>query len=193
MKTDFLPPSTIEQITDDINSTIPWKNLSLSTSLESYAVSESTLYTISGLWMERFRSKTSQIWTTNYQIPVLSNTLTGIELRVNVLRSARIQDLIIQLTLNGELIGINYAVDMTTQYAYQHNIPLVGDYNIYGGNLDLWGTELTTQDIQNKITGIHNIYIQTINQLNKKIKETNLSPPELESSETFNSLNSKLK
>ena len=30
------------------------------------------------------------------------------------------------------------------------------------------------QDIQNKITGIHNIYIQTINQLNKKIKETNL-------------------
>ena len=153
MKTDFLPPSTIEQITDDINSTIPWKNLSLSTSLESYAVSESTLYTISGLWMERFRSKTSQIWTTNYQILVLSNTLTGIELRVNVLRSARIQDLIIQLTLNGELIGINYAVDMTTQYAYQHNIPLVGDYNIYGGNLDLWGTELTTQDIQNNTFG----------------------------------------
>lgn len=153
MITDFISANTVDQVSDNVYYTIPWNDINLSTSNDAYAVSSNTLYTISGLWMERFRSKTNQLWTTNYQIPSLSNTIIGIELRVNIKRSARIQDLTIQLTLNGELIGLNYGVYMTTQYAYQHNLPLIDDFNIYGGPTDMWGTTLTPTEITDPTFG----------------------------------------
>ena len=54
MKTDFIPPSHVAQINDTLNFSIPWKNLSLSTSSDTYSVSDESLYTISGLWMGGF-------------------------------------------------------------------------------------------------------------------------------------------
>jgi len=153
MNTDFISANTVQQVSDNFYYTIPWNDVTSSTSNDAYAVSSDTLYTIPGLWMERFRSKTNQIWMTDYQIPLLSETIVGIELRVNIKRSARIQDLTIQLTLNGNLIGLNYGVDMTTQYAYQHNLPVIGDYNVYGGPTDMWGTTLTTTDITDPTFG----------------------------------------
>ena len=84
MITDFISANTVDQVSDNVYYTIPWNDINLSTSNDAYAVSSNTLYTISGLWMERFRSKTNQLWTTNYQIPSLSNTIIGIELRVNI-------------------------------------------------------------------------------------------------------------
>ena len=51
------------------------------------------------------------------------------------------------MTLGGELIGNNYAVDISTQYAYMHNIPLIAECNIYGGENDLWGTDLTSANL----------------------------------------------
>ena len=153
MITDYLSPNNIQQVSDDFFYTIPWNDLDSSTSSSAFATTSKPLYTISGLWMERFRSKTNQIWMTNYQIPILSNNIIGIELQVNIQRVARIQDLVIQLTLNGELIGLNYGVDMTTQYAHLHNIDLIGDHHVYGGPNDLWGTDLTINDISNSSFG----------------------------------------
>jgi hypothetical protein len=147
MITNFISPTNIQQIPDTEFVTIPWVNLPYCIGKNSLAMTDQPLYTISGLWMERFRSKTNQIWTTGYNIPRLPNDITGISLRVNINRAARIRDLIIQLTLGGELIGQNYAFEMTNEYAYMHNIPLVGDYNVYGGSADMWGTELTAMDV----------------------------------------------
>ena len=153
MITSFISAETVEQVSDNFYYTIPWNDIDNSTSTDTFSVSSDTLYTISGLWMERFRSKTNQIWTTNYQIPLLSSIITGIELRINIRRAARIQDLVIQLTLNGELIGLNYGVDMTTQFAYLHNLPIIGDYHEYGGPSDMWGTDLNTVDLVNATFG----------------------------------------
>jgi hypothetical protein len=117
------------------------------------------LYTISGLWQERFKTYTNQIWATEYNIE--PQTLpTGIEVRLSAMRLNRIQDYIIQLCLNGELIGLNYAINVPADVANMYTgdkgqpFPLANDITIYGGPLDLWGTALTLEDIANPTFGV---------------------------------------
>jgi len=124
------------------------------------AVTKKPLHTISGLWMEKFLSNTSQLWCTNYNFPNTGGTVVGIEFQLNVKRAARIEDLIIQLTLNGQLIGNNYASTINPVQSNMYNgdnipsIP-VGDINIYGGSADLWGTTgLTADNIADPTFGI---------------------------------------
>ena len=125
------------------------------------AVSKKPLYTISGMWMEKFLSNTSQLWCTNFNIPNTGNSISGIEFQLKMQRAARIEDLIIQLTLNGTLIGDNYASTInpvqSDMYTGDFTTPLnpVGDYNIYGSPADLWGTTgLTASDLANSTFGI---------------------------------------
>ena len=141
--TAFLFPTTVNQVSipNEITGipSIDWTGLEYISNTGSYAVSKRPLYTISGLWMEKFLSNTSQIWLTNFNIPTNPNTLTGIEFQLNIQRAARIEDLIIQLTLNGELIGENQASWVnpvqSDMYTGDFTEPLnpVGDYNVYGG------------------------------------------------------------
>ena len=264
--TPFLFPSTRNQVQifDSINqlNTIPWQNLENISDNSSYTSTVKPLYTISGLWMEKFLSKTNQLWLTGFNFPqasVVSSqvgtqitgiepwdyhsgdypyawitngnnapifsslysigpsivgwtfyssdhpnnpvtitawnpdntgsslnfsadpgpgpytahspnyapqvlaTLTGIEFQLGILRSARIEDLLIQLTLNGELVGDNLAStvnpvesNMYTGEYMDSPVPPqpVGDYNIYGGPTNLWGTTLSSVDIINPTFGI---------------------------------------
>jgi len=162
--TAFLLPNTINQVTipNEITGipSIDWKDLNYITGTGLYAVSKQPLYTISGLWMETFLSNTSQIWLTDFNIPVNANTLTGIEFQLNIQRAARIEDLLIQLTLNGELIGDNLASSInpvqSSMYINDLKEPVdpIGDYNIYGGSNNLWGTTLSNTDVTDPTFGI---------------------------------------
>jgi hypothetical protein len=126
----------------------------------SEAVTKAGLYTMSGLWMEKFLSNTSQLWCTGYNIPNTNNPVVGIEFQLNIQRAARIEDLMIQLTLNGELIGDNYASMInpvqSDMYTGDNTVPTpVGDLHIYGGPADLWGTiDLTAANIADPTFGI---------------------------------------
>ena len=129
----------------------------------NYAYSSKPLYTVSGLWMEKFLSNTSQLWCTGYKIPDNDQQVQGIEFSLNLKRAARIEDLLIQLTLNGELIGENLASTINPVQSNMYtgggpnDIPLVpvGDNYIYGGASDLWGTTgLTSANIADSTFGI---------------------------------------
>jgi hypothetical protein len=162
--TVFLSPTTINQVTipNEITgiSSIDWTGMEYITNTGSYAVSKKPLYTISGMWMEKFLSNTSQLWLTGFNIPNSSSTLTGIEFQLNIQRAARIEDLIIQLTLQGELIGENQASLVnpvqSDMYTGDFTTPLqqVGDYNVYGGSTNLWGSSLTSTDVTDPTFGI---------------------------------------
>ena len=161
--TPFYSPSTVNQVTIPNEVTgydsISWQHLENISNNDAYALTVKPLYTISGLWMEKFLSNTNQIWCTNLQIPASVNTLQGIELQLNIQRQARIEDLIIQLTLDGELIGDNLASTVnpvqSDMYTGEVTIPLnpVGDYNIYGDSANLWGTTLNSTAVANSTFG----------------------------------------
>jgi hypothetical protein len=139
---------------------IDWNFNSSALADSAIATSKQSLYTISGFWMEKFLSNTSQLWCTGYNIPGSVRPVVGIECQINVQRAARIEDLIIQLTLNGTIIGDNLASDInpvqSDMYTGDFTTPLnpVGDLHIYGGVDNLWGTALTSADVSNSTFGI---------------------------------------
>ena len=169
--TPFRIPTTVMQISvpNEITGidSIPWKNLEYITSNDSYAVSAKPLYTISGLWMEKFLSNTSILYLTGFNFPDIQQVVAGIELQLHILRSARIEDLVIQLTdggldLNGMpiMIGENLASTVnpvqSDTYTGDYTTPLlqVGDYNIYGGATNMWGVTLSSADIASPTFGV---------------------------------------
>jgi hypothetical protein len=157
--TNYLSPTNIQQVATD-DTTIEWQSLYNIIDKGSYASIISPLHTISGLWQERYRTHTNQIWTTGYNFTPLGNTLVGIELSLSTQRLSRVEDLVIQLCLNGELIGLNYALavppDIANMYTSDNGIVLTpaGNYGIYGGEFDMWGTSLTIADLANPTFGI---------------------------------------
>ena len=117
------------------------------------------LYTISGIWMEKFLSTTSQLWCTGFNISNTADTLTGIELQLVIRRQSRIEDLVIQLTLGGVLIGDNLASTINPVQSSMYtgdtlSARPVGDVNIYGSPASLWSTALTAADIADPTFGI---------------------------------------
>lgn len=104
-----------------------------------------------------------QIAITGYstQVPGLTQ-VAGIELALNVQRAGRIQDLKIKLVLNGvEIANSNnlastinpVQTDMNTGDFTTPQDP-VGDFSIYGGPADLWGTALTASDVADPTFGV---------------------------------------
>jgi len=167
MTTTFYDPTQLTNVTIHNNVTghdsIDWVTKNNTILENNYAYSKKPLYTVSGLWMEKFLSNTSQLWCTGYKIPNTSRQVKGIEFSLNVKRAARIEDLVIQLSLNGELIGENRASTINPVQSNMYtgggpnDVPLipVGDLNIYGGSLDLWGTTgLTSDNIADSTFGI---------------------------------------
>jgi hypothetical protein len=163
--TSFYDPSHVNNVTipNEITgiSSIDWDFNSDIISTEACAISKKPLYTISGLWMEKFLSNTSQLWCTGYKIPNTGQSVVGIEFLLDIERAARIEDLVIQLTLNGEFVGNNYASTInpvqSDMYTGDFTTPLnpIGDLNIYGGPGDLWGTtSLTSANIADSTFGI---------------------------------------
>ena len=161
--TPFYSPHDIQQITIENPVTqrpsISWTGLENLGSNDSFAVTTQPLYTISGLWMEKFLSTTNQLQCTQFNIPDNGRNVVGIEFQLNIQRASRIQDAIIQLTLNGELIGENYANSInpvqSDMYTGDLTAPIpVGNYHIYGGVSDVWNTELSSADVADASFGI---------------------------------------
>jgi len=165
--TNFYDPTQLNNVTIHNNVTghdsIDWVTKNNTIVENNYAYTKKPLYTISGLWMEKFLSNTSQLWCTGYKIPDNGQQVQGIEFSLNLKRAARIEDLVIQLTLGGVLIGSNYASTINPVQSNMYtgggpnDIPLtpVGDNYIYGGTLDLWGTTgLTSANIADSTFGV---------------------------------------
>lgn len=148
-------PNTIIQVNDPNVNMITWDNVEYIKSDDNYAGSSQSLYTISGLYQEKYRSVTNMVYATNFNIPSDSNRkLSKIELLINVRREARIQDYIIQLTLNNELIGDNLAFTLSNHQAFISNIPVMQDYSIYGSSTELWNTDLSWENITDSSFGV---------------------------------------
>jgi hypothetical protein len=163
--TQFYSPTLITQVSipNEITGipSIDWNFNPTMIAENVEAVTKTGLYTIPGLWMEKFLSNTSQLWCTRLVIPNRAGTVVGIELQLDVQRVARIEDLIIQLILNGALIGDNRASTVnpvqSDMYTGDFTTPLdpVGDSHIYGGIADLWGTTgLTATNIADPTFGV---------------------------------------
>ena len=130
----------------------------------NYAVSSKPLHTISGLWMEKFLSTTSELYCTGYNFTDTGLTITRIELALTIQRASRIQDLKIKLVLNGvEIANSNNlasTINPVQSNMYVGTGPTdvypvpVGDYNVYGGDLSLWGVNLTSTQIADPTFGV---------------------------------------
>ena len=171
MTTSFTSPNTVTQIAvpNDITGipSIDWTGLENITTGSSYTITKKPLYTISGLWMEKFLSNTSILYLTNFNFTETQQSVAGIEFQLHIQRASRIEDLVIQLTLGGLdengmpiMIGDNLASQInpvqSDMYTGEFTTPLnpVGDYNIYGAPDNLWGTTLTGAQVADPTFGI---------------------------------------
>lgn len=131
-------PSIITQVESESPSpgypVCAWDHSESIINKDSYALTLKPLETISGINGILYRNATNQLWTTGYNFQN-TGTITGIEVIVNCQRLARVQDYVIQLCLNGELIGENKASLS------------VADFKTYGSETDLWDTELTADNL----------------------------------------------
>jgi hypothetical protein len=140
----FILPSTVTQVSDDNG--IAWKNILGSIDQDplgsACAVTTTELHTISGLWQERYASKTNQLWFTNFSFNPEGTTLYGIEVQFNSIRGNRVQDYIVQLVLNGSLVGDNIAD------------PSTDNLKIYGSSTSLWNSNISFSDVTNPTFGV---------------------------------------
>lgn len=120
--------------------TCSWDHSESIISKDNYAITVKPLETIPGVNGILYRNATSQLWTSGYNFNN-TGTIVGIEVLLNAQRLARVQDYVVQLCLNGELIGDNKANED------------LSNSKVYGSNTDLWGTELTA-DMLNTTFGV---------------------------------------
>ena len=142
--TAFITPGTVTQVTDDNG--IAWTNILGSVGRDpaslQYAVTSKELHTISGLWQERFASKTNQLWFTNFSFAPVGSTLLGVEVQFNSIRANRVQDYLVQLVLNGALVGDNIAD------------PITDNVKTYGGPTNLWNSTISISDVTSATFGV---------------------------------------
>jgi len=142
--TAYINPNTVTQVTDDNG--IAWSNILGSIALDptgaQYAVTSKELHTISGLWQERFASKTNQLWFTNFSFAPVGSTLYGVEVQFNSIRANRVQDYIVQLVLNGALVGDNIAD------------PSTDTVKTYGSSTNLWNSNISIGAVTNATFGV---------------------------------------
>ncbi|NDG78994.1 MAG: hypothetical protein EBX47_06140 [Synechococcaceae bacterium WB8_1B_057] len=86
--------------------------------------------------------KTYFLKITNFQFTNIPSTISGIEVKLTMNRFGRITDDTIQLTLDDNLIGNNFA-DLN-----------LSPIKTYGSFNDLWNTSLTPADVSNASFGI---------------------------------------
>ncbi len=162
--TTLIAPTIITQVesyNDVLNRySIPWNNVNNILDQGLYAVTDSPIHTISGFWQEKFYTETHRIDTTGYNFEDNGLSVVGIEALVVVQRLSRVQDLVIQLTLDGELVGDNLASTInpvqSNQYTGEYDDPLipVGDVHVYGSPTELWGRAWTSSEIANSTFGL---------------------------------------
>jgi hypothetical protein len=166
--TAFLNPKILTNVTipNEITGypSIDWTTSNNTITENNYAISSKPLHTISGLWMEKFLSNTSELYCTGYNFSNTGNTVVSVELALNIQRASRIQDLKIKLILNGvEIANSNNLAstinpvqsNMYTGDSPNAIVPIpLGNYNIYGGSLSTWGVSLTSAQVADPTFGV---------------------------------------
>lgn len=147
MPTLWTFPSNIIQYTDPgaEELDIAWDDTNNFAELKNFdgrsLQSNGTLIHIARAPKNDIRNKTYYLQCTEFNFLNLPNLITGIEVQLDARRYGRAQDNVIQLCLNGNLIGENQAT------------PVINPQKIYGGADFLWGTTVTKDDILNTTFG----------------------------------------
>lgn len=97
------------------------------------------------------RDRTWALICTDLQVTNLPEVITGVQLNLNTNRNGRVFDEIIQLTYQGNLIGINninYQVD-----SEGHLSPLQNE-SVYGGLENLWEADITEDMVRAPSFGV---------------------------------------
>lgn len=135
MPTPWTLPTVITQYAEDTVH-IPWDNLEhLSYPDQGFAKTQKPLLHIAVSRDRNIRQKTWFLVCQGFNFTSLPTTIPGIELNVQMNRGGRITDDTIQLYRGQELIGDNLADLTLAQNSY------------YGGETDLWGSNLAVADI----------------------------------------------
>jgi hypothetical protein len=95
------------------------------------------------------RDSTFALVCTGFNIPLLDE-INGIEVRVTGQRNGRIADETIQLVYQDQAIGRN---NFSYETDEEGRLPLFND-TVYGGSEDLWGSEITTNMLQDASFGV---------------------------------------
>lgn len=101
-----------------------------------------TLYHIARSPKPDIKNKTWFLRLTNFSFQNLPAVLSGIEVKVDARRYGRAQDETVQLCLNGNYIGDNFAS------------PDVAPQKVYGGQTELWNSGIDIAAISNSTFGI---------------------------------------
>ena len=138
---EIYTPQHVEQISDNPDEEISWLNQ------DTKWRTARELVHISNPATGDLTDRTYSLVFTNLGIPPIS--VTGIELAVSAQRNGRIFEDIVQLTYNGEPIGINnFNYDSDTE----GHLAITND-TLYGSPTDLWGTELTPEIVSDPSFG----------------------------------------
>ena len=95
------------------------------------------------------RDSTFALVCTGFNIPLLDE-INGIEVRVTGQRNGRIADETIQLVYQDQAIGRN---NFSYETDEEGRLPLFNN-TVYGGSEDLWGSEITTNMLQDASFGV---------------------------------------
>ena len=105
-------------------------------------VTSADLYHTANLTVNDRRTKTYYLYLNDFPLINIPETISGVEVIVNIDRRGRITDETIQLMYNGEFIGNNLA-----DFKLDQN-------KVYGGETDTWGASLTNEMISDSSFGI---------------------------------------
>lgn len=132
MPTLWTTPTTVTQY-KEYEDHIDWTNISaVSFPDTNSARTVKPLLHIAVSRDNNIKMKTAYLKCTGFNFTFVPNPILGIELKVDINRTGRITDNVIQLTLNNEPIGENSA-------------DLNRFVSAYGGETDLWGTSLSSE------------------------------------------------
>jgi hypothetical protein len=147
MATNWTFPSLIEQYAEESaeETHISWSNLEVSKINSSNKISLTTfgdLYRIARSPKHDLISKTYYLKLTGFNFLNVPPTLSGIEMRLTGNRRGRVMDDTISLCLNGLAIGENRGkIDI---------MPIT----TYGSENDIWGSELTINNVNDVTFGV---------------------------------------
>jgi hypothetical protein len=162
MTTQYYTPTIIAQDTnesDQIQPLIEW-NINGAVNPDNPISTKDSLYTISGLWMEKYLSNTRELICTGLNIPLTEQPIVGITLFLDIHRKSRIEDLHIQLVDSTGYIGDNLAspVDPVQSNMYTGDnspwLPLLENKTTYGGVDNTWGATLSNEQIADLAFGV---------------------------------------
>lgn len=145
MPTAWFYPNIVTQ-SCEIEEHVPWINendfLFLKHADGIYVTLSKPLLHISNSVVNDVKMKTYYLNLSDFRITGLPNTISGIEVEVNMNRGGRITDETVQLTYQDQIIGKNYAdFDLSPK-------------KLYGGSSDLWSIQLTASEIASSDFGI---------------------------------------